>query len=75
MIPVKFTMDKGTDFEQYLLEASEHMPWLDYLVKNRTDLEIKSTFDTPRFQYIITYCFTLPEQKETFYRLKYGDGT
>jgi len=50
------------------------MPWLKYLYHNCTDMKIREEYDPGPYQTIVTYEFELPPKKETYYRMKYGDG-
>jgi hypothetical protein len=50
------------------------MPWLDYLCNNCTDMKIREIYDPGPYQTIVTYEFELPPKKETYYRMKYGNG-
>ena len=75
MIKVEFRLEPGEDVYAHLTQWSSLMPWLQYLVKNRTDMRIREIYDPAPYQSIVTFEFELEPKKETYYRLKYGNGT
>ena len=51
------------------------MPWLDYLCVNQLDMVVRHIYDPAPHQTIVVLEFELEPKKETYYRLKYGNGT
>lgn len=74
MIPVEFRLDPKADVYAHLVDCADAMPWLDYLCKNCAGMKIREIYDTVPYQIIVTYEFDLDPKKETYYRIKYGDG-
>ena len=74
MIPVEFRLDPNDNPQQQLDYHQRHMPWLKYLCNNCTDMKIREIYDPAPDQTIVTYEFELPPKKETYYRMKYGNG-
>ncbi len=72
MIPVKFTLDPGTNPNEWL-EYARYMPWLDYLITHAHATDIDSVSDQARYMIIVTYKFHLDPNRETLYRLKYDN--
>jgi hypothetical protein len=50
------------------------MPWLNYLLENNQGIETEKFYDAPTDMFHVTFKFNLDPKKETFYRIKYGDG-
>ena len=75
MIKVAFRIDPGEDIYSYLEQWADTMPWLEYLRTNYTDLSIDSIYHPAPHLNEIVFRFELPPKKDTYYRLKYGDGT
>ena len=74
MIPVEFRTESYEDGYAHPGWAGT-MPWLQYLFNNCTNMKIREEYDPVSYQYIVTYEFELPPKKETYYRMKYGNGT
>ena len=74
MIKVAFRLEPQEDVYAHLREWVEVMPWLEYLQTNCTNMSIESTYHPGPYQIEVTFNFDLPSKKETYYRLKYGDG-
>lgn len=73
MIRVKFTVERGHCPKEWLYGNNwEHMPWMDYLIKNHKKLNIERYFQAAEYVDILEYSFELTPQKEMFYRLKYN---
>jgi hypothetical protein len=78
MIKVPFTVEahevrNGNDISHFL-QRYRDMPWLVYLLKNAIKVESEKFYDSASFQYVVNFHFQLEPKKETFYRIKYGDG-
>jgi len=71
MIPVEFRLEPTDSPQRQLDYHRRHMPWLQYLCDNCTDMKIREVYDPGPYQTIVTYEFELPPEKETFYRLKF----
>lgn len=74
MIPVEFRLEPKTDVYTHLVDCADTMPWLDYLYNNCTGMKIREIYDPKPYQTIVTYEFDLDPKKETYYRMKYGNG-
>jgi len=74
LIPVEFRLDPKVNPRTELEHCQRYMPWLKYLYHNCTDMKIREEYDPGPYQTIVTYEFELPPKKETYYRMKYGDG-
>jgi len=74
LIPVEFRIEPYEDVYAHLRQWAGTMPWLQYLCNNCTDMKIRKEYDPGPYQSIVTYEFELPPKKETFYRMKYGNG-
>jgi hypothetical protein len=75
MIKVAFRIEPHEDVYDHLKQWAGTMPWLEYLQTNCTDLSIESVYHPAPHLNEIVFRFDLPPKKETYYRLKYGDGT
>ena len=84
MIKVPFdrpgTMPERNDSKAIISEmldnAYKSMDWFKYLSDNANEvLLLDCTYSDDRWKTTYTFGFILPQNKETFYRLKYGDGT
>lgn len=72
MIPVMFTLPEEETLENYIKIAKNDMPWLNFLVENSLSYNIaESVKDQVLLYDIITVCFHLTPEKETFYYLAY----
>ena len=78
MIKVPFTCEahevKNTNEFSHFLQRYQGMPWLAYLLENAIKVESEKYYDSASFQYVVNFHFQLEPKKETFYRIKYGDG-
>lgn len=75
MIPVEFRLEPGENVYDHLPQWAGLMPWLDYLCVNRLDMVVRHIYDPAPHQTIVVLEFELEPKKETYYRLKYGNGT
>jgi hypothetical protein len=78
MIKVPFTVDsfydvKSNDISMFL-QQYRGMPWLTYLLENATNVTSVKHFKADTYQYIVDFQFELDPKKETYYRIKYGNG-
>jgi hypothetical protein len=78
MIKVPFTVEahevKNTNEISHFLQRYQGMPWLTYLLENAIKVESEKYYEAAAFQYVVNFHFHLDPKKETFYRIKYGDG-
>lgn len=75
MIKVAFRIEPDEDVYAHLKQCARNMPWLEYLQTNCTDLSIESVYHPSPHLNEVVIRFELTPKKETYYRLKYGDGT
>jgi hypothetical protein len=78
MIEVPFLVErhdvKGHNPLSTWIQRNWHMPWLEYLLENNQGIETEKFYDPPTDMYTVTFKFKMDPKKETFYRIKYGDG-
>lgn len=74
MIPVKFRLEPKTDVYTHLVDCADTMPWLNYLYQNCKDMRLRKIHNANAFLNTVIYEFDLDPKKETYYRMKYGNG-
>jgi hypothetical protein len=79
MIKVPFQIDrydaKNSNPLSTWIQRNWDMPWLNYLLENNEGIETEKFYDPPTDMFTVTFKFKMDPKKETYYRLKYGDGT
>lgn len=79
MIKVPFTVEahdiKNSNDISVFLQRYQGMPWLTYLLENATKVDSVKYFKAETYEYVVDFQFELDPKKETFYRIKYGNGT
>ena len=78
MIEVPFAIERH-DAESHnplstWIQRNWDMPWLNYLLENNQGIETVKFYDAPTHMYKVKFRFKMDPKKETFYRIKYGDG-
>ena len=56
------------------IQRNWDMPWLNYLLEHNEGIETEKFYDAPTHMYEVKFRFKMDPKKETFYRIKYGDG-
>jgi hypothetical protein len=78
MIEVPFNIDRmdvnNSNPLSTWIQRNWNMPWLNYLLENNQGIETEKFYDAPTDMFHVTFKFNLDPKKETFYRIKYGDG-
>jgi hypothetical protein len=78
MIEVPFSIDRmdvnNSNPLSTWIQRNWNMPWLNYLLENNHGIETEKFYDPPTDMYHVTFKFKMDPKKETFYRIKYGDG-
>lgn len=79
MITVPFIVDahdvKNSNELSVFLQQFKNMPWLTYLIENSKNVMSEKYYQPAQHQYIVEFRFEMDPKKETYYRLKYGNGT
>jgi len=79
MIEVPFAIDrievKNSNPLSTWIQQNWNMPWLNYLLENNEGIETEKFYDPPTDMYTVTFKFKMDPKKETYYRLKYDNGT
>ena len=78
MIEVTFKVEgyevENTNPLSTWIQRNWDMPWLNYLLENNQGIETVKFYDPPTHMYEVKFRFKMDPKKETFYRIKYGDG-
>jgi|AntAceMinimDraft_12_1070368.scaffolds.fasta_scaffold13512_6 hypothetical protein len=78
MIEVPFNIERhdseGHNPLSMWIQRKWNMPWLNYLLENNQGIETEKWYDPSTDQYTVKFKFKMDPKKETFYRIKYGDG-
>lgn len=78
MIEVPFLVERheatNTNPLSTWIQRNWNMPWLEYLLENNQGIETEKFYDPPTDMYTVTFKFKMDPKKETYYRIKYGNG-